>query len=836
MSTSINLGTATAFVNLDMTGLLQGVQNLKQTLTNVGQSFTQTRQATNLMQTGFAQAKQIIDQVVQSFGKTTDGSKSLKEAFKQAGDAGNELKNQLISAGVAATGLEHILESAMHGAIDLIKESKNQYRDFTEQVNRSQVIFQQSSKTILDWAKTSKDSTNLSEIGSLRAVGSFGTLFQQLGLGSQKTAEMSQRMVKLAADLTSLHNPADGLNGTIEALVAGLNGMPRPLREFGIYVDEAKLKERAFAMGLVKSAKEELPDEIKSLAAYTEILHQAAYANGDLERTTGSVANKERRLKADIEDLQKSIGEGLMPTWGKMLKEANDWLKILGDTKTAMEENLKERKPPTWLETMVDGWREIYHLAKDTAGLDASTAVKENTPLAKITTARLDEKTFRNFDGEVTPDLIVRAAKYGIDINTSMSAAAAKEQLDRAANIAEDRAQVGQYHFNQARKAAMAPPPPEIVGAVPSWLIRQQLEDEDRADAAAAKEEKRRAAAEAKAERELEKQKDELLKPILTGTDRNPLGDDINAMLQQYQAAVLGQQNQMRRMFKPGGINFLSGMASSLNSSFHGAKIEGEHMAYDADRAARMSADELTFQVETGQIPIPVAIKALQDKIIQVGQYNDQGKRYQEQVDALTVFGRRTAYQGVKDTYKELGDWAIEMGNGDSKPGSINAGEGEGTKQPGYSEDKLAGFWKQLADGISQSLQTVTISFKTFQSFYKSLMQDLLQTTREVLAQIAKEWATKKLTSWATTAIGGALGSAGGPFGEILGAIGGSVLGNIIGGHRSVSIPGYRGPSTSRSINIAFHGPVTMGSSQDIETLSNRIALHINRESRVRAA
>jgi hypothetical protein len=122
---------------------------------------------------------------------------------------------------------------------------------------------------------------------------------------------MAVKFTTLATDLASFNNTSP--EDAVLALGAGLRGEAEPLRRFGILLDDATLRAKALELGLVKTTKDALTPQNKSLAAQAVILEQTTLQQGDFARTADGAANKQRILTAQIKDAKTNIGKGFLP-------------------------------------------------------------------------------------------------------------------------------------------------------------------------------------------------------------------------------------------------------------------------------------------------------------------------------------------------------------------------------------------------------------------------------------------------------------------------------------------------------------------------------------------
>ena len=177
--------------------------------------------------------------------------------------------------------------------------------DLNEEIAKSEQVFGPAAAEIRSFAEGAAD-IGLSERAALGAAGAFGNMFNTVGLAQGASADMSETMVRLAADMASFNNqdPSEML----DKLRSGLAGEAEPLRRFGVLLSEAAVKTQAYKTGLAEAGAE-LTEAQKVQARYSLILEQTATQQGDVERTSGSLANAERKLAAEIENLGAKIGE-----------------------------------------------------------------------------------------------------------------------------------------------------------------------------------------------------------------------------------------------------------------------------------------------------------------------------------------------------------------------------------------------------------------------------------------------------------------------------------------------------------------------------------------------
>lgn len=222
------------------------------------------------------------------------------------------------------------------------KKSIDAASNLTEQINKARVVFRGAEKEVLEWSKTTSASIGISQRAALEFAGTFGNMLVPMGFAREEAAKMSTQLVDLAADMASFNNASP--EETLEAIRAGLAGETEPLRRFGIFLSEARIQQIALNEGLVQG-KEKLTAAGKAAAIYRIILKDTADSQGDFARTSTSLANSQRTMKANLEDVAARIGAVLLPAVASASNALNKWLKD--------EDNVKMLE--RWAEALEEG-------------------------------------------------------------------------------------------------------------------------------------------------------------------------------------------------------------------------------------------------------------------------------------------------------------------------------------------------------------------------------------------------------------------------------------------------------------------------------------------------
>ncbi len=198
----------------------------------------------------------------------------------------------------------------------------NYASDLEETRNKAEVVFGDQAAALETWASTATESYGLSEQAALDYTGSLGNMMIQLGSTQDEALGFSQQMVGAAADLASFHNAAGGAGEVLDTMSAAFRGEYDALQRYIPTINAAAVEHKALEMSGKDSAKE-LTNMEKALAAQQIILENMGPAAGDFARTSDGLANSQRILAGEVDNLKASLGEQLLPIFSQVV----DWVR-----------------------------------------------------------------------------------------------------------------------------------------------------------------------------------------------------------------------------------------------------------------------------------------------------------------------------------------------------------------------------------------------------------------------------------------------------------------------------------------------------------------------------
>jgi len=196
--------------------------------------------------------------------------------------------------------------------------------DFEESLNKVDVSFKSSSKSVKEFSKTTLTQFGIAQGTALDMAAMFGDMGTSMGLTTQAAAAMSTSMVGLAGDLASFKNIQ--IEEATTALAAVFTGETESLKRLGIVMTEANLKQFALTQGIKKNIKEMTQAE-KTTLRYQYVIANTGNAQGDFARTQDGAANQMRIFSESIKEIGANLGQILLPAFTKMVTKVNEALK-----------------------------------------------------------------------------------------------------------------------------------------------------------------------------------------------------------------------------------------------------------------------------------------------------------------------------------------------------------------------------------------------------------------------------------------------------------------------------------------------------------------------------
>ena len=252
--------------------------------------------------------------------------KGFQEAQKAAEGLSGQMKNLAKTVGAAFATRE---------VINFAKSAVSAASDLGESINAVNVTFGEASAGILALGENAATAVGLSAREFNAFAVQFSGFTQQIAGSERSVVEVTDELTTRIADFASVMNK--DIPEAAQVFQSALAGETEPIRRFGIDMSAAAVQAYALREGMVASASE-MTEAIKVQARYGLLMESTNKVAGDFNNTSDSLANQQRILAAQMDDLRATVGAALVPALEGLMKVA----KPLVEAFTALPEGLQQ--------------------------------------------------------------------------------------------------------------------------------------------------------------------------------------------------------------------------------------------------------------------------------------------------------------------------------------------------------------------------------------------------------------------------------------------------------------------------------------------------------------
>ena len=234
----------------------------------------------------------------------------------------SKINTNLLAMGTGITAAGVIGAKALTG---LANDASN----LQESVNAVNVVYGKNAKAVLNLGKKSSKAFGMSKKAFNQGAVKFSSFAKVVAGDGGDVVNTLEEMTGRTADFASVMNIE--LDQAQTLMQAGLAGETEGLRRYGIDVSAATIKSYAYANGIAETGTE-LTEAQKIMARYESIMAQTEKTAGDFVNTSDNLANRQRILKADTENLRAELGMALLPVMEGLLDVVQgvvDWFSNL---------------------------------------------------------------------------------------------------------------------------------------------------------------------------------------------------------------------------------------------------------------------------------------------------------------------------------------------------------------------------------------------------------------------------------------------------------------------------------------------------------------------------
>lgn len=248
-------------------------------------------------------------------------AKATRGLAKEAAKA--EKKSNKAASALDGMAKKFVALFAARKAAAFLKDSVRAFSDLVESANAVEVQFGKGADVIKDFGKVAAESVGLAQSEFQQLSIATGALLSNFTTGSREMAQETVTLTQRAADVASVFNV--DVTVALQAFQSAIQGQSRPIRQFGVLMDDFTVRQKAVALGLAETTAE-VSQQDKAAARLALIYEQTEKTAGDFAATSGELANQQRIVSKQFEDAKAVLGEALAPAMAEFLTLAGDEL------------------------------------------------------------------------------------------------------------------------------------------------------------------------------------------------------------------------------------------------------------------------------------------------------------------------------------------------------------------------------------------------------------------------------------------------------------------------------------------------------------------------------
>ena len=240
-------------------------------------------------------------------GVNNVGAKAGQDAGKGfSGGFGGALKSLgvVIAGGLAAAGVGNF-----------VKESITAASDLEESLNAVSVAYGAASESVVALGEDAASRLGVTQADFNASAVRFSAFAERVVGEGGNVAGFVDDVTTRAADFASVFNI--DVSEALQVFQSGLSGEAEPLKRFGINLLDSEVQAYALRSGLV-AVGEQMTEDVKTQARYGLLMESTAKTQGDFANTSDGLANSQRILKAQFEDIQAEVGGPLLGAFAKL--------------------------------------------------------------------------------------------------------------------------------------------------------------------------------------------------------------------------------------------------------------------------------------------------------------------------------------------------------------------------------------------------------------------------------------------------------------------------------------------------------------------------------------
>ncbi|HZK24998.1 MAG TPA: hypothetical protein VFC74_06390 [Oscillospiraceae bacterium] len=256
-----------------------------------------------------------------------DFESNLQKAQSQMDAFDKKIGVSVASIGRAVEGVGKKMSILSAGLVVAGGKAFTMAADFQDAIGATDQIFKDASDTVNDWAKNLSSDFGIAKEEALKYSNLMGSMLINIGqLTEEQAAKQSAKLIELAGDLTAMYGGTT--QDAVRALTGALKGNNTMLDNYGMAVNDALVKQKAFELGL-SSGTGELSLQAKQAATLALIWEQTGAAQGQAGREADTASGAMRAVAVEVKNLSTEIGEVLLPIITPIVAKIRDFVAAL---------------------------------------------------------------------------------------------------------------------------------------------------------------------------------------------------------------------------------------------------------------------------------------------------------------------------------------------------------------------------------------------------------------------------------------------------------------------------------------------------------------------------
>ena len=274
------------------------------------------------------EVKDLTKETEQMYPKAKKSLDSTEKGMEDIGKSAKNAKNQTTGMvdGIKAFGKE-LKNSSIMGWLGAIKSVENTLKkaitpqaEYIENLNFLDQAYNNASESGKRLLGTLENQIGFDPAGLTRQLAVYRQIGNALSIDDEVANRLAENLMKLSVDVKSI--TGDSLERVSSRFSSAMAGNTRAVRAYGVDVTQAGLQQEALALGIDKQVSSMSRAE-KTILTYITMARQLSSANGDMARTSNSVANQFEIFKNQIGETGRLLGGFLIPIMKAVLPLIN---------------------------------------------------------------------------------------------------------------------------------------------------------------------------------------------------------------------------------------------------------------------------------------------------------------------------------------------------------------------------------------------------------------------------------------------------------------------------------------------------------------------------------